>query len=301
MPRVLYSIMSNPKNHHYVPKSYQLLFSEKGEKLFFYDKGSEKTIGPAKPRNFCAENYLYSLVGNAADLSDNDTMIESTLLSAIDGAFVAEVRKLLSENPDKTDLSLYNLAKFFGFLTVRQPEKIFEAQKRFDYEIKSFTLNWAKNDQGALAKAKELDLDLDDETLFNSITMSESRNVSLFKMLEQAEDNAEFIYDSMSWKFLYAKDFEFILSDNPFIVIDGDMGIPNLFEGSEDYIFYIPLSKELCVAFSDSKGSIDYAYVKKDVIEKINNLVFDDAIRWLIGSSPEALLSAVEYNKVQQK
>jgi hypothetical protein len=124
--------MSNPKNHHYIPQSYQLLFSLDGKNLFYLDKNDCRILGPAGPRNFCSENFLYSLTGNAAKASDSPTFIENPMLSTIDGAFATEVGKLISDDHDKTDVSLYNLSMFFGFLSARRPSLINEFKDGFD-------------------------------------------------------------------------------------------------------------------------------------------------------------------------
>lgn len=163
--KTLYSIMSNPKNHHYVPQSYQLLFSLDGKNLFYLDKKKSQILGPAGPRNFCSENFLYSLTGETAKASNSPTFIENPMLSTIDGAFASEVEKLMSENPDKTDVSLYNLSMFFGFLSARNPRLINKFQSDFDRALIGEILKHARVDKAAKKKAENMGLNLNDDSL----------------------------------------------------------------------------------------------------------------------------------------
>ncbi|WP_419533537.1 DUF4238 domain-containing protein [Endozoicomonas sp.] len=190
--------MSNPKNHHYIPQSYQLLFSLDGQNLFYLDKKGSRILGPAGPRNFCSENFLYSLTGEAAKASGSPTLIENPMLSTIDGAFAAEVGKLISDNPDKTDVSLYNLSRFFGFLSARHPSLINEFKDGFDRSLIREILKHAKADETAQEKAKEMGLDLNDDSLFEGVSFSESRNMTLVKMIENAQENAACIGCSLN-------------------------------------------------------------------------------------------------------
>ncbi|MDF2414849.1 DUF4238 domain-containing protein, partial [Aeromonas sp. 1HA1] len=189
--------MSNPKNHHYIPLSYQLLFSLDGKNLFYLDKKDSRVVGPAGPRNFCSENFLYSLTGDTAKTSDSPTLIENPILSTIDGAFATEVGKLISDDPDKTDVSLYNLSRFFGFLSARHPSLINEFQDRFDRTLIGEILKHARGDEAAKKKAQEMGLDLNDDSLFEGVSFSESRNITLVKMIENAKKNAACIHDFM--------------------------------------------------------------------------------------------------------
>mgnify|MGYP000266750313 CR=1 FL=1 len=101
----------------------------------------------------------------------------------------------------------------------------------------------------------------------------------------------------MAWKFLYSKESEFILSDSPFILIDDGSQSDSIFEGSENYVVYIPLSRGLCVTFSRLYEKISHEIVTHEGVSEINNMTFLNAKRWLIGSSKKVLCDVVEYNK----
>lgn len=282
--------MNNPKNHHYIPQSYQLLFSENDSgKLCLYDKENSKFIEGQSPRNFCAENFLYSLSGVAEKELSSSTYIENPFLSTIDGQFVEEVKKIVSENIDKTNVSTFNMARFFGYLSCRHPLVISEYEENLNKSIIQGLVEHAKSKPEFIMKAKELEIDLDNPQAFEGLEFSETRNFSLMKMLEQSEKNAEHIHESMGWKFLFAKQSEFILSDSPFIVFSEDFELNNLFKNSQFYRILIPLSKEVCVAFSPTKKPISHEYLGAEEVLVLNRLIFENAVRWIIGSSKKVL------------
>lgn len=281
--------MSNPKNHHYIPQSYQLLFSLDGKNLFYLDKNDSRVLGPAGPRNFCSENFLYSLTGEAANASDSPTLIENPMLSTIDGAFAAEVGKLISDNPDKTDVSLYNLSCFFGFLSARHPSLINEFQDRLDRALIEEILKHAKGDEAAQKKAQEMGLNLNDNSLFEGLSFSESRDMTLVKMIKNAQENARCIHDSMGWLFLYSLEADVLLCDQPFIIRDDPIVIDQLFGGGDEYIILIPLSRQLCLALSSVKSDIKYTYINSSQTMAINDLIINNAERWVIGPTKESI------------
>ncbi|WP_269617705.1 DUF4238 domain-containing protein [Zhongshania sp. BJYM1] len=281
--------MSNPKSHHYVPQSYQLLFSLDGKNLFYLDKTDSRVVGPAGPRNFCSENFLYSLTGETAKASDSPTLIENPMLSTIDGAFATEVGKLISDDPDKTDVSLYNLSRFFGFLSARHPSLINEYQDGFDRVLIREILKHARGDEAAKEKAKEKGLDLNNDSLFEGLSFSESRNITLVKMIENAQENAAYIHDSMGWLFLYSLEADVLLCDQPFIIKDGPIVIDQLFSGGDEYIILIPLSRQLCLALSSVKSDIKHAFINSSQVMAINELIKNNAERWVIGPTKESV------------
>ena len=287
--KALYSTMSNPKNHHYIPQSYQLLFSLDGKNLFYLDKKESRILGPAGPRNFCSENFLYSLTGEAAKASDSPTLIENPMLSTVDGSFATEVGKLISDNPDKTDVSLYSLSRFFGFLSARHPSLINEFKDRFDRALIGVILKHARVDEAAKEKAQAMGLDLNDDSLFEGLSFSESRNMTLVKMIENADENAACIHDSMGWLFLYSFEADILLCDQPFIIKDEPILIDQLFSGEDEYIILIPLSRQLCLALSSVKSDIKHTYINSSQAMVINKLIRSNAERWVIGPTKESI------------
>lgn len=281
--------MSNPKNHHYIPQSYQLLFSIDGKSLYYFDKKESKVLGPSGPRNFCSENFLYSLAGETAKKTGTPTLIENPILSTIDGDFASEVKKLISDNPDKTDVSLYNLSRFFGFLLARHPSLIDKCQSDLDDAFIKEALKYARNDDLEKKKHQKMELDLNDESQFEGLSFSESRNIALGKMIENAQGNAKFIHDSMGWLFLYSSEAEFLLCDTPLILKDKPIEIGELISASDEFIALIPLSRQLCLALSLGGKDIKHAFIKADHVEKINSLVIENAERWIISSTKEAI------------
>lgn len=284
--------MSSAKNHHYIPQSYQLLFSPDGEKVFFFDKKDERIIGPARPRNFCSENFLYAFRGNLAASAGSATHIESPFLSTIDGRFIKSAKILLSDEKDKTGASLYHLATFFGFLACRQPIDILADEVTITTRLVDFILDNAKLSPDIEKKAKEMGVDIDDRDAFRDVAYSESYDLSLMQMLTKAKSVARCLHDQMGWLYLYSDGGEYILNDNPFTILnDGelsDMGI-------EEAIF-VPVSKTLSVVLSRHIGKSDHKYVTKDFVSFVNNIIYNRANRWLIGSSKDVLEDCIKAN-----
>ncbi|MFM5560139.1 DUF4238 domain-containing protein [Aeromonas rivipollensis] len=281
--------MSTPKNHHYIPQSYQLLFSLDGKNLFYMDKKSSRIVGPAGSRNFCSESLLYSLTGEMSKEFDSPTLIENPILSTIDGTFATEVGKLISDDPDKNDISLYNLSRFFGFLSARHPNLINEFQGGFDRALIGEILKHARGNEVAKKKAQDMGLDLNDDSLFEGVSFSESRNITLVKMIEDAEENAACIHDSMGWLFLYSFEADVLLCDHPFIIKDEPIVIDNLLSHGDKYIILIPLSRQLCLALSSVKSDIKHTYINSSQAMAINDLIINNAERWVIGPTKESI------------
>lgn len=202
---------------------------------------------------------------------------------------MAEVRKIISENTDKTNVSIFNMARFFGYLSCRHPLVISAYEEKLNSSLIRGLIDHAKSKPEFIIKAKELDIDLENPQEFEGLEFSETRSFSLLKMLEQAKKNSEHIHDSMGWKFLFAKNSEFILSDNPFIVIPEELELNELFKNSECYRIIIPLSKKLCVAFSPIKEPISHERIGAEEVSALNKLIFENAVRWVIGSSETVL------------
>ncbi len=281
--------MTAPINHHYIPQSYQLLFSPDGEKVFLYNKDNARYIGPVTPRNFCSENYLYTVDGITAKTLGGETFIESVILANLDRLFVGEMRKIISSNPDKTNVDVIHLARFFGYLSCRHPLVISDHEVRLNKTLIARLVEHAKSSPEMRQLAERSGIDLDNPDEFDKLGFSESRNISIIKMMDQAERNAEHILESMAWRFLFSKTGEFILSDNPFVIIQDKQALRGAFENGKDYQIIIPLSKEVCVAFSADTAPITYEYISEHQVKLLNKLVAANAIRWIIGSSQHLL------------
>ncbi|SMC74770.1 Protein of unknown function [Desulfocicer vacuolatum DSM 3385] len=222
-------------------------------------------------------------------MADSPTLIENPMLSTIDGSFAKEMEKLISDNSDKTNVCLYNLSIFLGFLSARHPIFIKEFQSGFEKRLITEILKHARTDENAKKKAQEMGIDLYDESEFEEISFSESRNVTLVKMIENAQKNAKFIHYSMGWLFLHSLEVNFLLCDDPFIVKDRPIEVRELISHSDEYIALIPLSRQLCLALSSVKKDIKHEFIKEDQARVINNLVIGNAKKWVIGATKESL------------
>lgn len=284
--------MNTPIRHHFVPESYQKLFcSEDQERLYYYDKKESEIKGLAKPKNFCREKHLYRLTELVADIlkfnSRND--IENPMLSNIDGLFVSSVKKIILNDPLNrvTDQDLYNMAIFLGFLPCRFPKSISDYEGSFSETLIQHILELDKQDSNMVLKAEEMGLDLDTCEDFKGLNYSGSRDIALIKMIETSTNLARHIFDKMSWEFLISEQKHFILSDAPFVIVEAQDTA--LFTDLGKDLFFIPLSKELCLVMQEGPKTISSAFIKEDGVSAINQIIFDRAYRWIIGGTKEDL------------
>ena len=79
---------NGPKRHHYVPVFYQKCFTETDERLWLYDRHTQR-FSRTHPRNICCENDLYTV-----DPKDTkNRILEVKWLSKIDGDGAAAIRQ----------------------------------------------------------------------------------------------------------------------------------------------------------------------------------------------------------------
>jgi hypothetical protein len=132
-------------------------------------------------------------------------------------------------------------------------------------------------------------LDLNDDSLVEGVSFSESGNMTLKKMIENAVENAACIHDSLGWLFLYSFETDVLLCDQPFIIKDESIVIDQLFSGGDEYIIIIPLSRQLCLALSSVKSDIKHTYINSSQAMAINDLIINNAERWVIGPTKESI------------
>ena len=66
--------MQNPKKHHYIPQFYlQNFINNESNKLYVYNKKTNKSYGKQSPKNTCNENNYFSL-GNDNDFNNSNDL-----------------------------------------------------------------------------------------------------------------------------------------------------------------------------------------------------------------------------------
>jgi hypothetical protein len=93
----------------------------------------------------------------------------------------------------------------------------------------------------------------------------------------------------MGWLFLYSLEADVLLCDQPFIIKDEPIVIDQLFSGGDEYIILIPLSRQLCLALSSVKSDIKHTYINSSQAMAINELIINNAERWVIGPTKESI------------
>jgi Protein of unknown function (DUF4238) len=81
--------LNEPRRHHYVPQFYQKGFSDTDERLWLYDRRTQK-YAKAHPRDICCEKEFYTIDPQGT----RDRHIESDWLSQVDGDGAAAIRLL---------------------------------------------------------------------------------------------------------------------------------------------------------------------------------------------------------------
>lgn len=121
--------MTRPKQHHYLPESYQYQFVDSDDRIYFLDKTSgqvKKTI----PKSFGKEKDLYTL--EKPPEGKQPTYIENPTLSDIDGTYPELVKKLEGEGFSALDKR--NLASYLGYLRNRTPA-YFKLIEQISHEV----------------------------------------------------------------------------------------------------------------------------------------------------------------------
>ncbi|MDQ7733649.1 DUF4238 domain-containing protein [Halomonas sp. SpR1] len=287
--------MTRPKQHHYLPESYQYQFVDSDNRIHFLDKISgrvQKTI----PKSFGKEKDLYTL--EKPPEGKQPTYIENPTLSGVDGNYPELVKKL--EGEDFSALDKRNLARYLGYLRNRTPSyfKLIE-QVSQEVSLKDIYQEVVLDDEKLKLYQNEALFDMSSEEAFveqaiNHIGTDKDHILNTF--LRSSPEFAELI-DCCDWDVMISRSIPFISSDKAFAKAEDELFFVDQGRTIYKRYFLIPLSSSICLRLSGDNSRLSKRIVADEEILDVNECISYCAERWIIGSSEEVLLNSHNASK----
>jgi len=298
------------KRHHYLPQSYLEGFCRE-DGFWVYDRKDDE-YRKQTPVNTTVQKHYYSI-----EEEEGEKNIEiERMLSELEGdtkKIINKImhRKLLS-NEDKMIMSL-----FISFAWTRIPDferLVNESMKRLikktgdilnkDVERIKQTFERYEKDTGEKIAIEPAQLkEFWDRGKFDIVM---NRNASLDMMLQVAPECGRFL-SLMDWVFAIApKDYSFITTDSPFVLIPtADEKIIKAFGSSIGLLVpgvkkLFPISQKVCLVITDCGDKIQYAKYNKSLCKEINIRLAGHAKRFVIGRDKALLSSLVREAKLDR-
>lgn len=269
--------MAEKKNHHYVPQSYQRLFSNDGKSIGIYNIKKNITFNQSSIKNTMSKDYFYS----------KDEKIEDAL-GDIERYCMWAFHKLV-DNPD------YNLHEverlnILVYLMIQHGRTAYMSKMLGD-DVNKITLEMFKRFSGIKEIDPHLVFCFDEPPLFS---------LSVYAgMIVYVADLAFKIVNIDS-----NCDYSFITSDcpaflaNPYFDYLGYTGVKTL--GYKGLCIMMPLTPKLLIMFYDSdvykvgtrKGKV--VINKQNEIEEINKLIASEAYELLVYNPKYHITSSVK-------
>ena len=287
--------MTKPKQHHYLPESYQYQFVDSDDRIYFLDKisgGVQKTI----PKSFGKEKDLYTL--EKPPVGKQPTYIENPTLSDIDGTYPELVKKL--EREDFSVFDKHNLASYLGYLRNRTPS-YFKLIEQISHEVllKNIYQVVISDDQKLNIYQNEALFDMSSEEIFveQAINhMSTDKDHILNTFLRLSPKFTELI-ECCDWDVMISRSIPFISSDKAFAQAEDEFFLADQNKSIYKRYLLIPLSSSICLRLSGNNSGFSKRVVTDKEILDVNECISYCAERWIIGSSEEVLLNSHDASK----
>lgn len=282
--------MTKPKQHHYLPESYQNQFVDSDGRIFFLDKNSGR-VQKTTPYSFGKEKDLYTLEN--PPVGKQPTYIENPMLSNIDGTYPALIKKL--EEEDFSALDKSDLANYLGYQRNRTPT-YFKLIEQVSHEVflKNLYQKFISDDELLNICQNEALFDMSSEEAFieQAISHMDTDKSHILNMFLALSPKFTELIKSCDWDVMISRSIPFISSDTVFARNEDEY----LFLDQEKPIykryFLIPLSSSICLKLSGNNSNFSKRVVTDEEILDVNECISYCAERWIIGSSEEVLLNA---------
>ncbi|MDH1012235.1 DUF4238 domain-containing protein [Pseudomonas nicosulfuronedens] len=280
--------MSEPKKHHYVPRSYQELFRNlETNEIYRLDMSTGKSTR-SNPENTLYKKHLYTLENPPKGIER--THIENPLLSELDDRFVKAIRELDNDikSVDKETLSIC-----VSFLRNRTPSRIEEFGQHAAENQLNDIYNHILLDPQKTEQAKQIGFELTSFENFKSslqgITVSAGNDYNLQGFLVSSSFLSSSFFEK-KWTLLVSNSKSFITSDKPVTateIIDDDSGQISQF-------YLIPLSSRFCIKSHFFDGDIDIIEIGDEEIDEVNMAIAYCAQQLIVGPSEPQLQKLFE-------
>jgi hypothetical protein len=279
------------RRHHYVPQFYQKGFADTDQRLWLYDRGTQRYF-KAHPVNICCENDLYTVNPGGT----RNSYLETKWLSKVDGDGAAAIRQF--EAGIALDLEWEESFSLFMAQQITRTPAFRDSTTR-NYRLlreEYLRIGFTDVDRAGqlLARYREETSDpvarcVTAESLVRAVVggrikVSVDEGPFLSNMVRQIEFLAKWII-SFEWQVLKAPEEEtgFILCDYPFVIVPPrehpeDFGLA--FPGT---IKYFPLTRTLCLRMGDLGYGRSYRNVGKEDVRRINQNIAVNSERYIMG------------------
>ncbi|EOS8318810.1 DUF4238 domain-containing protein [Vibrio parahaemolyticus] len=282
--------MTRPKQHHYLPESYQEQFVNSDNRIFFLDKNSGK-VNKTSPKSFGKEKDLYTL--DVPPEGKLPTYIENPFLSDIDGTYPDLIRKLKKGVFLASDKIM--LAHYLGYLRNRTPS-YFRLIEEVSHEVvlKGIYQEVIKDSDKLSVYQNEALFDMSSEESFvqeaiNHISTDKDHIINTFLRLSPKFTE---LIESCNWEVLVSDTIPFISSDKAFAKAEDGYYLVNENKTIYKRYFLIPLASSICLKLSGDESKFSKRVLTKSEVLDVNECISYCAERWIIGSSEEILVSS---------
>jgi hypothetical protein len=217
---------NHPRNQHYVPQFLLRNFCDEGDRLFVFDKATERTF-PASTRGIAAEAWFYDFIDADGDHQSLEYLLgrlEAKVSGILTGVLEKESLAHLS-NDDRVHVSLFAAVQQLRVKAVRQRMQ---------------SLN-----NGILRVLAERGIDPGD--VFREMSDDDVKRVGIAR-IQDAKKTAKFFFNK-AWILRQApNDRPFWISDNPItrhnVVAPSQRGL-----GSPGVEILLPISRRFSICF----------------------------------------------------
>lgn len=281
------------KLHHYLPRFYLKLFSNREDDQIYQYKIKDKSYGLVHPNVIAAENYLYALQEDGYPV---DTSIED-FFSGIDGNTSRIFKKIIT-NPgcrlNVDDQSM--LISFLAFMHLRVPDRINSYGQIAKDQTYADLLKLIENKTKFEEITNELRLSaIEKEQVKNDILNLKSKfkiDVNRNFILSALFDQFPLIYSLLSaykWYFLLSGNSNnFVTCDNPVVLFERHTGLILAGGGFQrpNIEITFPISNNLCLMgrISQKPKNNKIIKVNKKVVDFINHRTIISAYRFVYSS-----------------
>lgn len=289
--------MTRPKQHHYLPESYQEHFVDSENRIYFLDKTSspvvvKKTI----PKSFGKEKDLYTQ--ETPPEGQLPTHIENPFLSDIDGTYPELLKKLAGEGFSAFDRR--NLARYLAYQRNRTPAyfKLIE-QVSHEVALKSIYQEVIKDPEQLKVYQNDALFDMSSEESFiqealNHMNSDKDHILSMF--LNLSPKIAEMI-ECANWDVMISDSIPFISSDKAFAKAEDAFFLVEKNATIYKRYFLIPLSSSICLRLSGEKSKFSKRIITEEEVIDVNECIAYCAKKWIFGSTEEVLLNSYDASK----
>ncbi len=273
--------MSNPTRQHYIPRVYLKNFTNENDKVWVYDK-HEQSLKELSTKDTTLEKNLYTITDTEGN---KDFSIEKSF-SEVESATGPIISKVIKQET----ITLKEKAQLSLFIALLENRTVLALEE--NNKTSSEILTWAKNmrlyngdfdhiiEKMGCSREEAIEKIKNAKVSFNKAT-------NLTTLIDIANTIAQ-NYSMMEWRMFYAKNSNFLTSDNPLFLlpekIDNNYGYGILTPGVNKII---PISSKTLLCIGDI-GIIAVHGLNmgdKQRIRQLNILTYLNAKRFVIANN----------------